>query len=100
MSYGDAMHCGEGGGDVLGNYYQEIRIGDYANAHLGDNNYFGEFRYEGRSGNGMLSRCLGPDNPVSRLPYATDAPFNAYTKQHDPSCLANTRIDLLDEIHS
>lgn len=48
----------------------------------------------------MLSRLLGLDNPLRHLPYAEDAPFNSYAKQHEPACLRNTRVDLLREIHS
>jgi len=33
------------------------------------------------------------------LPYARDAPFNSYTKQHDPTCLKNTRVEVLREIY-
>ena len=40
-------------------------------------------------------------NPAlhSRLPSAADASFNSYQKQHDPTCLENTRVDLLREIY-
>lgn len=48
----------------------------------------------------MLSRRLGLDNPLRHLPYAEDAPFNSYAKQHEPACLPDTRVDLLREIHS
>ncbi|KAG4428261.1 hypothetical protein IFR05_016257 [Cadophora sp. M221] len=34
------------------------------------------------------------------LPYADDAPFNAYDRQDEPTCLPNTRVDLLQEIYS
>ncbi|KUJ10180.1 uncharacterized protein LY89DRAFT_710917 [Mollisia scopiformis] len=34
------------------------------------------------------------------LPTAVDAPFNAYQRQHDPTCLPNTRVDLLRDIYS
>jgi hypothetical protein len=33
------------------------------------------------------------------LPYATEAPFNSYQRQHEPVCLPNTRIQLLEEIY-
>jgi hypothetical protein len=36
---------------------------------------------------------------INQLPYATDAPFNAYQRQNDPSCLPNTRTELLHEIY-
>ena len=34
------------------------------------------------------------------MPYAIGAPFNAYQRQHDLTCLSNTRVDLLREIYS
>ena len=36
---------------------------------------------------------------LNSLPTAKDAPFNAYQKQHDPTCLPHTRIDLLKDIY-
>jgi len=35
---------------------------------------------------------------LDRLPCAVDAPFNSYAKQHEPTCLPDTRVDLLQEI--
>jgi hypothetical protein len=32
------------------------------------------------------------------LPYAVEAPFNSFNRQHEPSCLSGTRIDVLREI--
>ncbi|PVH91106.1 hypothetical protein DM02DRAFT_470413, partial [Periconia macrospinosa] len=39
--------------------------------------------------------------PLCSCPWlpGKDAPFNAYGRQHDPTCLPDTRIDLLREIH-
>ncbi|SLM38551.1 P-loop containing nucleoside triphosphate hydrolase [Lasallia pustulata] len=37
---------------------------------------------------------------LSHLPYAVDAPFNTYSRQHDPTCLPGTRVDLLREIYT
>ncbi|KAF1963428.1 hypothetical protein CC80DRAFT_433024 [Byssothecium circinans] len=37
---------------------------------------------------------------LKQLPNAIDAAFNSYTKQHETTCLADTRIELLDEIHN
>lgn len=37
---------------------------------------------------------------VDRLSYASEAPFNSYTKQHEPTCLPDTRIDLLHTIYN
>ncbi|KAH8757111.1 hypothetical protein BGZ57DRAFT_932887 [Hyaloscypha finlandica] len=36
---------------------------------------------------------------LSHLPYAEEAPFNAYDRQDEPACLPNTRVDLLKEIY-
>ncbi|PSN58928.1 hypothetical protein BS50DRAFT_509500, partial [Corynespora cassiicola Philippines] len=36
---------------------------------------------------------------LGQLPHAADAPFNSYARQHEPTCLADTRVDLLNEIH-
>jgi len=34
------------------------------------------------------------------LSYAIDAPFNAYSRRHEPTCLSNTRVGLLQKIHT
>ncbi|CAN9240616.1 unnamed protein product [Alternaria alternata] len=39
------------------------------------------------------------NDALNSLPTAKDAPFNAYQRQHDPTCLPDTRVDLLREIH-
>ncbi|KAH9203299.1 vegetative incompatibility protein HET-E-1 [Leptodontidium sp. 2 PMI_412] len=36
---------------------------------------------------------------LRHLPYADEAPFNAYDRQDEPACLPNTRVDLLQEIY-
>jgi hypothetical protein len=46
----------------------------------------------------VLTSTSGLDSPLSNLPYAKDAPFNSYAKQHDPTCLENTRVDVLRQI--
>ncbi|KAI1676153.1 hypothetical protein KJE20_14256 [Pyrenophora tritici-repentis] len=43
---------------------------------------------------------IGLENIFDRLPRAEDAPFNSYAKQHEPTCLPDTRVDLLQEIYS
>jgi hypothetical protein len=40
------------------------------------------------------------ENRLSLLPFATDAPFNSFQRQHEPACLDNTRVDILHEIQS
>ncbi|KAH6696627.1 hypothetical protein BKA61DRAFT_647414 [Leptodontidium sp. MPI-SDFR-AT-0119] len=36
---------------------------------------------------------------LDRLPSAADAPFNSYNKRHLPTCLSDTRVDLLQQIY-
>jgi hypothetical protein len=36
---------------------------------------------------------------LNSLPTAADAPFNTYQRRHDPTCLRDTRVDLLRDIH-
>ena len=37
---------------------------------------------------------------LNQLPYAIETPFNAYQRQYDPSCLPDTRVDLIGDIHN
>jgi Heterokaryon incompatibility protein (HET) len=37
---------------------------------------------------------------LDRLPSAIEAPFNAYQRQHDPTCLPDTRVDVLQAIYN
>ncbi|KAH0558666.1 hypothetical protein GP486_004684 [Trichoglossum hirsutum] len=39
------------------------------------------------------------DSILNRLSYAENAPFNSYARQHEPTCLPDTRVDVLREIH-
>ncbi|PQE18240.1 vegetative incompatibility het-e-1 protein [Rutstroemia sp. NJR-2017a BBW] len=39
------------------------------------------------------------ENLLSRLPIASNAAFNSFSRQHEPICLADTRVDLLQEIY-
>ena len=49
----------------------------------------------------MIScRALTGNSGIDHLPSAADAPFNSYNKQHAPTCLPNTRVDLLHEIYN
>jgi hypothetical protein len=48
--------------------------------------------------NRALTSTSGLDSLPSSLPCAKDAPFNSYAKQHDPTCLENTRVDVLRQI--
>src|SRR5437762_3419200 len=47
----------------------------------------------------QLKRVTTGNSVLDHLPYAVDAPFNLYAKQNSTSCLPNTRIDLLREVH-
>jgi NACHT domain len=53
------------------------------------------------------SELLGPltsdsemDSPLNGLPYAIDAPFNAFNREDELPCLPNTRVDLLQHIYN
>lgn len=46
----------------------------------------------------MLIGNIGQDDPLNSLPYAVDAPFDSYYRQHEPTCLENTRVDVLQQI--
>ena len=46
------------------------------------------------TGNSALDRIL------NRLPCAENAPFNSFARQHEPTCLPDTRTDVLREIHN
>jgi NACHT domain len=48
----------------------------------------------------MISLMIDSESLLSHLPYAVDAPFNAYSRQQDPTCLPDTRVDLLQEIYT
>ncbi|PQE16458.1 WD40 YVTN repeat-like-containing protein [Rutstroemia sp. NJR-2017a WRK4] len=39
------------------------------------------------------------ENLLSRLPIALNAAFNSFNRQHEPTCLPETRVDLLQEIY-
>jgi NACHT domain len=46
------------------------------------------------------TRLIGLLDVLNSLPNAEDAPFNAFQRQHDPTCLPDTRIDLLQDIYN
>jgi len=46
-----------------------------------------------------LTRILVLDTMLNRLPYAENAPFSSYARQHEPICLPDTRVDILRDIH-
>lgn len=48
---------------------------------------------------GTLTHILALDAILNRLPYAVKAPFNSYQRQHEPTCLPGTRVDILQEIY-
>lgn len=47
-----------------------------------------------------LTSSLDFYDVLNTLPNAVNARFNAYQRQHDPTCLPNTRVDLLQDIYS
>jgi hypothetical protein len=53
-----------------------------------------------RRKNRKLTGTSELESPLNRLPYAADAPYNSYCRRHEPTCLDNTRVDVLREIHN
>ena len=47
-----------------------------------------------------LTSNFSEESLINRLPYAVSAPHNAYYRQHEPICLPDTRIDLLEAIYN
>ncbi|KAF2464362.1 putative WD-repeat protein [Lindgomyces ingoldianus] len=66
---------------ATGHKFHDVYIDGHAKAQLGDTYH------------------IGLDNPLSCLQYAEGAAFNSYLKQHEPTCLPNTRVNLLGEIY-
>jgi hypothetical protein len=84
-----------------GHYYKGVHISGSAKVHLGDVNNVGGFPL-GKCSKGLETLTInsGSENPLNSLPYAAQASFNSYDKQHDPLCLPDTRVDVLQEITS
>jgi len=61
--------------------YQQVQVSGSARVHLGD------------------TYNISRENLFSLIPVATNAPFNSYDCQHEPTCLPDTRVDLLQEIY-
>ncbi|RFU31129.1 hypothetical protein B7463_g5199, partial [Scytalidium lignicola] len=64
------------------NQYHHIQIREGATAQLG--NIFHN----------------SPEDLLNLLPFATNAAFNSYSRQHEPVCLPDTRVDLLQDIYN
>ena len=43
-------------------------------------------------------RCRNEPDILKQIPFAAQAAFNSYDKQHDRVCLPDTRVDVLDQI--
>ncbi|RMZ92596.1 hypothetical protein DV736_g166, partial [Chaetothyriales sp. CBS 134916] len=69
--------------------------------HVNFNNKLGNVGIQAGKVDANITVQLGhqPD-PLERLPYAADAHFYTYKRQHDPTCLSGTRVDLLQKIYS
>jgi pantothenate kinase-related protein Tda10 len=48
---------------------------------------------------GTLTSNSALDCILDRLPYAENAPYNSFARQHELTCLSNTRVEVLREIH-
>ena len=81
-----------------GHEYRDIHV-EGGKSHFGDAYYFGRLA---RDCNLKQNTDCNPglDSPLNRLPFAKDAPFNSYARQDDPTCLPNTRVDVLQEIYN
>lgn len=88
MAHSEIPNWRQGGGH---NY--NVHVEARGKAHLGDSYYIG---VPGSAPLGISTDWrTAIDSPLSSLPYAKDAPFNSFAKQHEPTCLPNTRVDLL-----
>ncbi|KAH8601786.1 hypothetical protein B0O99DRAFT_562479, partial [Bisporella sp. PMI_857] len=47
----------------------------------------------------LREKAENPLKGLDLLPFAANAPFNSYSKQDEPICLPDTRVDLLQEIY-
>ncbi|KFY46562.1 hypothetical protein V494_00422 [Pseudogymnoascus sp. VKM F-4513 (FW-928)] len=47
-----------------------------------------------------LQKEIDRDEALNNLPFAANAPFNSYQRQHEITCLNNTRVDVLHEIYT
>jgi len=84
-----------------GHYYKDSHISGSGKVHLGDVINFGRYPPELRGkGLGALIIKPGSENPLNSLPCAAQASFKSYDLQHDPTCLPDTRVDVLQEITS
>jgi hypothetical protein len=43
-----------------------------------------------------LTSCIEMDSQFNQLLFATDMLFDAHSKRHDPTCLPDTRVELLN----
>ncbi|PMD42130.1 YVTN repeat-like/Quino protein amine dehydrogenase [Hyaloscypha variabilis F] len=47
-----------------------------------------------------IKTSTGADDPINRLDFAAEAPFNSLFHQHETNCLPETRVELLQEIYN
>jgi AAA ATPase domain len=84
------------GSSPVGNQYQHIKIGEGAKAQLGNTYHIGKLLVKEAS----QSLCaIVQEDPLYLLPFATQAPFNSSAHRHEPPCLRDTRVDLLQRIY-
>jgi hypothetical protein len=51
-----------------------------------------------KSSNLNVLRCRNESDILKHIPFAAQAAFNSQDKQHDPVCLRDTRVDVLEQI--
>src|SRR5437764_14056208 len=84
--------------DPRGHEYRDIHV-EGGKSHFGDTYYSGELKRVCKLGRNS-NYNPGSDSPLNRLPYAAEAPFNSYARQHESICLPDTRVDVLQEIYN
>jgi hypothetical protein len=80
-----------------GHRYQDNQIGGDARVQFGDIYHIGSLLSV--SDFTRSSHAIGRENPLSLLPFARTAPFNSFDRRYEPTCLQDTRVDLLQEIY-
>jgi hypothetical protein len=88
MSLLNVSGCGRDNGSPAGQTCKDVHIDGSARAHLRDTYHLGKSMPKECSRSRMLSRSLGLDNPLHRLPYAVEALFDENHRSNSDICAA------------
>jgi hypothetical protein len=80
--------------------FQDVQFGGGARAHLGDTYDISQLILVAEEEHHERLTWPGRENPLSLLPSATNAPFNSYGCQNEPTYLTNTQVDILQISHN